>query len=189
MSYLKYVRNLWNKSNEDFSELMRTRKIQWRKEPSTVRIERPTRIDRARALGYKPKKGFLVIRQRLLRGSHTTPNEQGGRKTANSGSRKVVSKSYQIIAEERVQDKYPNCEVLNSYFVAKDGKNYWYEVILVDRSSAEVYMNKNTAWARDTKGRVYRGKTSAGKKSRGLRNKGQGAEKLRPSLRSNKGRH
>jgi len=34
------------------------------------------------------------------------------------------------------------------------------------------------------KGRVFRGKTSAGKSSRGLRNKGKGAEKLRPSLRA-----
>ncbi|MCF7867035.1 50S ribosomal protein L15e [Candidatus Woesearchaeota archaeon] len=189
MGYLKYVKSLWNKGNEESSELMRVRKIQWRKEPTTVRIDRPTRIDRARALGWKPKKGFVVVRQRLSRGGHTTPHEQGGRKTSNSGTRKVVSKSYQIIAEERVQDKYPNCEVLNSYYVTKDGKSYWYEVILVDRASPDVYMNKNTAWARDTIGKVYRGKTSAGKKSRGLRNKGQGAEKIRPSFRSNKGRH
>ncbi|MCK5341892.1 MAG: 50S ribosomal protein L15e, partial [Candidatus Heimdallarchaeota archaeon] len=34
--------------------------------------------------------------------------------------------------------------------------------------------------------RVFRGLTSAGKKTRGLRNKGHGAEKIRPSLRANR---
>jgi large subunit ribosomal protein L15e len=35
------------------------------------------------------------------------------------------------------------------------------------------------------RGRAYRGKTSAGKRGRGLFNKGKGAEKLRPSLKAN----
>jgi large subunit ribosomal protein L15e len=34
------------------------------------------------------------------------------------------------------------------------------------------------------KGRAYRGMTSAGKRGRGLHNKGKGAEKLRPSLKA-----
>lgn len=38
------------------------------------------------------------------------------------------------------------------------------------------------------RGRAYRGKTSAGKRGRGLYNKGKGAEKLRPSLAANKNR-
>jgi large subunit ribosomal protein L15e len=35
---------------------------------------------------------------------------------------------------------------------------------------------------------VHRGKTSAGKRGRGLHNKGKGAEKLRPSLAANQNR-
>ncbi|ALV62505.1 LSU ribosomal protein L15e [Thermococcus sp. 2319x1] len=38
------------------------------------------------------------------------------------------------------------------------------------------------------KGRVFRGLTSAGKRSRGLLNKGKGAEKVRPSIRAHRGR-
>ena len=40
------------------------------------------------------------------------------------------------------------------------------------------------------KRRVLRGKTSAGQKGRGLRHKGKGAEKVRPSIRtkSNRGK-
>ena len=44
----------------------------------------------------------------------------------------------------------------------------------------------NDEWFSNAKHRtrVYHGKTSAARKSRGLRNKGTGAEKLRPSLRA-----
>lgn len=179
MSYLKYIRDIWNKKPEEFSELMRQRKIQWRKEPATVRVQRPTRLDRARALGWKPKKGFIVVRQRLIRGGRQRAADMGGRKTSNSGNRKVVSKSYQGIAESRVSDKYPNCEVLNSYYLAEDGKSAWFEVILIDRDSKEVILNKGTEWAFDTKGKTKRGLTSSGRKSRGLRKKGIGSEKTR----------
>jgi large subunit ribosomal protein L15e len=37
-----------------------------------------------------------------------------------------------------------------------------------------------------TKRRVLRGKTSAGQRGRGLRHKGKGAEKIRPSRRANR---
>ncbi len=188
MGYVKYVKEAWKKQDTEFSDLMRERKIEWRKQPVTVRILRPTRIDRARALGYKAKKGFLIVRQRVKRGGRQRPDIKGGRKSSASSQRKNVSKNYKQIAEERTNVKYPNCEVLNSYFVAKDGKSVWYEVILVDRDSPTVYLNKGTEWARDTKGKVFRGMTSAGKKSRGLRKKGIGSEKTRPSKKANKGR-
>jgi len=84
--------------------------------------------------------------------------------------------------------KYVNCEVLNSYYVVKDGKHYWYEVILVDRVQVSTYKGYSWLTPGGNKGRVYRGITSAGRKSRGLRNKGKGAEKIRPSLRANKRR-
>ena len=42
----------------------------------------------------------------------------------------------------------------------------------------------NWIGARQHKGRAYRGLTSSGKKGRGLMNKGQGAEKARPSVRA-----
>ena len=36
------------------------------------------------------------------------------------------------VAERRVNEKYPNMEVMGSYFLYKDGKNIWYEIILAD---------------------------------------------------------
>lgn len=185
MGYLKYLKKNWN-SDKDSKSLMKERLTSWRREPATSRIHRPTRIDRARSLGYKAKQGFLVIRQRVIRGGRQRPDIKGGRRSAHSGQRKNVAKNYQAICEERVARKYVNCEVLNSYYVAKDGKYVWYEVLLVERDNPSVYLNKETAWARDTKNKVFRGVTSASKKSRGLRKKGFGTEKTRPSKRSNK---
>jgi len=74
-----------------------------------------------------------------------------------------VSKSLRLIAEEKAARKFPNLEVLNSYWVGEDGRYKWYEVILVDRTLLpELRLGKG-------RGRVFRGLTSAGKKVRGLR--------------------
>ena len=76
---------------------------------------------------------------------------------------------------------------MGSYWVAEDGKHKWYEIIMVIPSHPSVKSDKNLGWISSGKhrGRVWRGLTSAGRKSRGLRIKGKGAEKVRPSLRAN----
>lgn len=181
MGYLKYVREAWKKPRE--SGLWKQRLISWREEPVTLRIEHPTRPDRARSLGYKAKQGYVVVRQRVIRGGHRRPGPSGGRRPRHARRRMILDKSYQRIAEERAADKFPNCEVLSSYWVADDGKHYWYEVILVDKSHPAILADKRISWIAEKQhtGRVYRGLTSSGRKSRGLRAKGTGAENVRPS--------
>lgn len=188
MSLYKQVRELWKKPKANMPELWRERLIKWRKEQVTVKLERPTRIDRARSLGYKAKQGYLVVRQRVLRGGHTRPQIKKGRRPRNYGTRLSLRKNYQQIAEERTQKKFLNLAVLNSYWVAQDGKHYWFEVILVDPSHPVIKTDPKINWICDKKNwkRVFHGKTSAGRKGRGLRgNKGKGAEKARPSRRAN----
>ena len=79
--------------------------------------------------------------------------------------------NYKWIAEQRVANKFTNLEVLNSYPIGKDGVNYFYEVILVDPKRPEIKNDKTMKWATKSKNRrrVFRGLTSSGKKSRGLR--------------------
>ena len=61
------------------------------------------------------------------------------------------------------------------------------EVILVDREQVSKYKGMEWLAKGKHKGRVFRGKSSSGKRSRGiLTHKGKGAEKLRPSLRAKK---
>jgi large subunit ribosomal protein L15e len=175
----KYLKKT-NRSKE-VKDLMKQRKVVWRKEPATIRVDRPTKLDRARSLGYKAKQGFLVVRQRLKRGGRMREKPAGGRRSAHSGRTKIVDKNYKRVAEERVSRKYPNCEVLNSYYVTKDGLYMWYEIILVDACHPRVLYDKNTTHVFFSKGRAFRGLTSSGRKSRGLRKKGKGSEKTRSS--------
>ena len=177
MGYKKYLRNIWNKKEN--KEILKERLIQWRTEPVSVRITHPTRPDKASSVGYKAKQGFVLVRQRVKRGGRMTEQVAGGRRSSRAGRNKVVGKSYQTIAEERASKNYPNCEVLNSYYVAKDGKHYWYEVILIDRSHPAILKDKEASRIIKGKRRVQRGLTSSAKKSRGLRKKGQGSEKTR----------
>jgi large subunit ribosomal protein L15e len=183
-----HLAKAWKKPKENLGEMHRARLIQWRKEPVCLRIERPTRVDRARKLGYKAKEGVIVVRQRVLRGGHTRPRIRSGRRTKRFGMRKNLMINYQLIAEQRANRNYVNLEVLNSYWVGQDQKHYWYEIIFLDPMHPAIKADKHLKWISEkqhTK-RVFRSLTSAGRKSRGLRNKGKGAEKVRPSLGSHK---
>lgn len=179
----KYVRDAWkNPDNSYVRELMWERAPQWRRESVIQRIDRPTRIDRARSLGYKAKKGYVVVRTRVRRGGRRKTRFTAGRRPKRMGVKKITpKKSIQRIAEERVARKFPNMEVLNSYWVWQDGKFKYYEVILVDPNHPVIKSDPKINWICEKQhtGRAFRGLTSQGKKSRGLRNKGKGAEKLR----------
>ena len=183
MGFYKYIKELWKRPKDSLGEIWKERLVQWRKEPSVIRIKRPTRLDRARSLGYKPKQGIVLVRVRVRRGGKKRPRIAKGRRSKHYHQRLTLRKSYQRICEERANRKFPNLEVLNSYYVADDGLYYWYEVILVDKNHPVIRSDKNLNWIAEKqhKGRVFRGLTSAGKKNRGLRKKGKGTEKLRPS--------
>ena len=189
MGYLKYVREAWKKPKANMPELWKQRLIEWRKEPVTIRIQKPTRPDRAHSLGYKAKQGYVIVRQKVRKGGHIRPKDFGGRRPRKSKLKIDLAISYQVIAEQRAAKKFPNCEVLSSYYVAKDGVYYWYEIILVDKSHPAIKKDSRISWIslKEHKGRVFRGLTTAGKRSRGLlTRKGKGAEKIRPSRRANK---
>lgn len=191
-SYYGYVRDAWKKPDETYVDELRWERLQkWRKEGSVTRIERPTRIDRARSLGYKAKQGIIVTRVKVRRGGLKKSRYIRGRRTHNMGMRKITAgKSIQRIAEERAGRKYPNMEVLNSYWVAEDGKFKWYEVILIDPNHPVIQSDKRLNWVCNpaNRGRAQRGLTSAGKKGRGLMVRGNGSEKNRPSLRAHMNR-
>ena len=179
----KYIKEAWKKPN---AQMLRQRMIEWRRQPVIVRLDKPTRLDRARELGYKDKNGVIVIRIRVNRGGRKNPKRKKRRRSKRQSSRKILKMNYQWVAEKRAAMYYPNLEVLNSYWVGKDGIHYFFEVIMLDPNRAEIKADKQLNWICSNKqrGRVFRGLTSAGRKSRGLRNKGNRAIKARPSLRA-----
>ena len=178
----------WHKPQEKLGDAYKQKLIAWRAEEVVQKIERPTRLDRAHSLGYKAKQGVVIVRVRLKGGGRKRPRPAMARKPSKSGRFFTAKKSKQWIAEERAARKFPNLEVLNSYWVGEDVVSHWYEVILLDKHHPSIQSDKELRWIteRQHKGRVHRGLTSAGKKSRGLLHKGKGAEKLRPSLRAHK---
>jgi len=177
-----YLKEAWKKPDE---KTLRERMIEWRKSGVFTKVDKPLRLDKARALGYKDKKGFVIIRVRIKRGGHKRPRPNKGRRSKRLHTRKTLKMNYKWIAEQRVARKYKNLEVLNSYQIGKDGVNYFYEVIMVDPNKPEIKNDKTINWIcrPANKKRALRGLTSAAKKSRALRKKSR-QMKVRPSIRA-----
>ena len=188
-SMYSYIADAWKNPSESYlKELNKERRIAWRREENFVRIDKPTRLDKARNVGYKAKQGYVLVRGRVRKGSFGKRKIKAGRRAKRKGILQItVGKSMQRIAEERAQKRFPNLEVLNSYWVGANGQYEWYEIILVDPAHPVIQADPKINWIcyNTQKGRVYRGKTSAGQKGRGMRVKGRGAEKVRPSIRAN----
>jgi large subunit ribosomal protein L15e len=168
-----YVKKVWRNPRENLGNTYKDRLIAWRREPRFKKVDKPSRLDKARALGYKAKKGIIVVRGRTRRGGRTRPLfGRRGRKPAKSGLTGFTpTKSRQLIVEERISKKYPNLEVLGSYKVGEDGRHSWFEVILADPSRPEIKKDKNLKWISNKKQRkrVVRGLTPSGKRARGLK--------------------
>jgi large subunit ribosomal protein L15e len=168
-----YLRQAWKKPD---ALKLRKKIIEWRKENAITRIEKPTRLDRARSLGYKAKPGFVVARVRLMRGGRKRPRPKAGRRSKRLTIRKTLMLNYNSVAEQRAARRFRNLEVLSSYWVGQDGEYYFFEVILVDPNHPQIINDPVLRWICLKKGRAFRGLTSAGKKSRGLRAKGRRAQ-------------
>ena len=144
----RHLREAWKRPKDSYvGDVMRQRVIVWRRQPSTVRIDKPTRLDRARSVGYKAKKGFVVVRTRVRRGGRRKIRPVLGRRQKRMGVKKFTpAKSKRLIAEERAARKYPNLEVLNSYWVWQDGRYKWFEIVMVDPSHPAIKSDKDVGW-------------------------------------------
>lgn len=145
--------------------LMNERMINWRKGETVSRVERPTRLDKARMLGYKAKSGFVIARVRIKKGGSKRVKPRMGRKPSKAGRFFNVKKSARWIAEEKASRVFRNMEVLNSYFVCGDGKQEWFEVILVDPQDPVIKADKNLNFLAHQRGRAERGLTAASHKT------------------------
>lgn len=127
----KHITETWQKIWKEKYGNIKERAIQWRKEPTLVRVETPTRIDRARRLGFKSNKGMVTVRIRLSRGGMRRLRPKSGRRSKHLGVTRIKGhiNPYDV-AKRRVVEKYPNLNVKGSYLLYQDGKYSWYEVIL-----------------------------------------------------------
>ena len=130
---------LWKENSSEIRE----RVIKWRKETAVMRIDKPSRIQRARRLGYKAKQGIIVVRMRVGTGGMRKQRPTGGRRPKHLGVLRIkADDDMKTVAERRVLERYPNMKLLGSYYIYKDGKHYWFEVILADPSHPRIAQDK-----------------------------------------------
>jgi large subunit ribosomal protein L15e len=185
-SFYSHIKEAWrNPDDGKLAELQWRRKQEWRDQGAIERVERPTRLDKARELGYKAKQGIVVARVSVRKGGARKQRFKAGRRSKRQGVNRLGRrKSIQRIAEERASRKYPNLRVLASYWVGEDGSQKWHEIVLVDPEHAAIQNDDDLNWICDDshRGRAFRGRTNAGRANRGLQTRGKGAEHVRPSI-------
>ena len=134
---------VWLKLWKENSPELRDRVVSWRKQDAVTRIEKPSRILRARRLGYKAKQGIIVIRMRVGTGGMRRKRPTGGRRPKHLGVTRIkAAVNMKQVADRRVLERYPNMTLLGSYFIYKDGMHYWFEVILADPSHPRIIKDK-----------------------------------------------
>ena len=134
---------IWLKLWKENSPELRDRVVSWRKQDAVTRIEKPSRILRARRLGYKANQGIIVVRMRVGTGGMRRKRPTGGRRPKHLGVTRIkAAVNMRQVAERRVLERYPNMSLLGSYFIYKDGMHYWYEVILADASHPRIKKDK-----------------------------------------------
>ena len=191
-SFYSHIRDAWRDPDEGkLAELQWQRKQEWRQQGAVERIDRPTRLDKARSLGYKAKQGVVMARASIRKGGARKQRVTAGRRSKRQGVTRITRrKNLQRVAEERAGRVFPNLRVLNSYSVGQDGSQKWFEVILVDPNHPAIENDDDLAWICEDQHdeRELRGLTSAGRRNRGLDTRGKGAERVRPSVSSNDSR-
>ena len=134
---------VWLKMWKENSTELRKKAVLWRKENAVTRIDKPSRITRARRLGYKAKQGIAVVRMRVGTGGMRKQRPRGGRRPKHLGVTRIkAAVSMKQVAERRVLERHPNMKLLGSYFLYKDGMHYWFEIILADPSHPSIAKDK-----------------------------------------------
>eukprot|EP01015_Nassula_variabilis_P028357 TRINITY_DN591_c0_g1_i1.p1 TRINITY_DN591_c0_g1~~TRINITY_DN591_c0_g1_i1.p1 ORF type:complete len:205 (-),score=40.54 TRINITY_DN591_c0_g1_i1:162-776(-) len=187
MGAYKYLEELWRKKQSDVMKfILRIRCWEYRQLPTIHRCSRPSRPDKARHLGYKAKQGYVIYRVRIRRGGRKNPVRKGivyGKISSQGVNQLKPTRNHRSLAETRAGRLVQGLRVLSSYWVAQDSTFKYYEVILVDPAHNAIRNDARINWICNNvhKHREARGLTSAGKKHRGLRVRGNFENKRRPS--------
>eukprot|EP00997_Jenningsia_sp_PLL12_P007504 NODE_4152_length_691_cov_74.697819_g3523_i0.p1 GENE.NODE_4152_length_691_cov_74.697819_g3523_i0~~NODE_4152_length_691_cov_74.697819_g3523_i0.p1 ORF type:complete len:215 (+),score=0.32 NODE_4152_length_691_cov_74.697819_g3523_i0:33-647(+) len=190
MGAYKYLQELWRKKQSEVMQfVLRIRTWEYRQLPVIHRCSRPSRIDKARRLGYRAKQGYVIYRVRIRRGGRKKQAPKGqvyGKLKRVGINQKKPRRNHRAIAESRVGRRVPGLRVLNSYWVAQDATFKFYEIILIDPTHAAIRNDPRINWIcqPNKKHRELRGTTSAGVQGRGLRQKGTKGSKNHPSVRA-----
>ena len=129
---------------------------------------------------------WMVLRQKKRRGNRKRRVKRGavcGKPTNMGVTQLKPSRNLRTLAETRAGRRFANMRVLNSYWINQDTTYKYFEVILVDPQHKTIRRDPRINWicGATHKHREQRGLTSAGRKARGMRNRGSKAAHIKPS--------
>jgi large subunit ribosomal protein L15e len=133
MGAYSYMRKSFQDSFKSRSEQLRQRISLWRKQRTIERIKRSSDLPRARALGYKAKRGVYLARVRIRRGKRARDKPDQGRKPGRNVKRVAPGRSLDYYAQEKAAHRFPNLKATHAYWVGEDGVFKYFEVILHDK--------------------------------------------------------
>lgn len=142
----KYISKIWREiwRNPEYRSYLIAKRMEWRRGKTIERVKKPSRLDRARQLGYRAKQGYVIVRVRVRKGGLSKIPPTLGRRQKRMGISKIKrGLSSQKIAEMRAKRKFRNLNVLGSYYLGEDGKYIWYEVIMADTNHPAVQSVKS----------------------------------------------
>ena len=187
MGAFTYLRELYTKKQSDVLRfILRVRCWEYRQLPELVRLQHPTRPDKARKMGYKAKQGMVVYRIRVRKGSRrrvASKNRLYGKPRTHHIYKLTPKLNLQSIAENKAGKQLPSLRLINSYWINQDGAYKYYECIFADPMHPAIQHDAKLNWVCSSvqKRRDARGLTSAGRKHRALLGKGHGFRHVRPS--------
>jgi large subunit ribosomal protein L15e len=130
MSMRKLVQKSFEAAYAARAPHYRARLSAWNKGRPVTRMEGPLNPMRARALGYKAKKEFLVARVRVAKGKRRLAKRALGRKPKKKVKFRPLSFSLSRLAEMKAEKEFGNTKSLGAYYVGEDGMSKYYEVVL-----------------------------------------------------------
>eukprot|EP00919_Chromeraceae_sp_WS-2016_P055337 GHVR01131543.1.p1 GENE.GHVR01131543.1~~GHVR01131543.1.p1 ORF type:complete len:160 (+),score=8.92 GHVR01131543.1:975-1454(+) len=150
MGAYKYLEELWRKKQSDLMNfIFRIRTWEYRQLPVIQRVNKSSRPDKARRLGFKAKDGYVIYRVRVRRGGRKRPVAKGivNGKPASQGINQLKpSRNLRSKAEVRVGKALGALRVLNSYWVGQDGVYKYFEVIMVDPAHNGIRNDPRINW-------------------------------------------
>lgn len=105
-----------------------------RNQPIIKRIDGPTKLAKAKSVGYRAKQGYIIVRVRVSKGDFRRPRANHARRPSKSGIYYKLAISKENIARNRALKVFKNMDVVGSYFLIEDGKNKWFEIVMLDRT-------------------------------------------------------
>jgi len=125
-----YQDQTWIRLWKENAPELRERVVGWRKQNAITRIDKPSRLQRARRLGYKAKQGIVVIRMRVGTGGMRKQRPTGGRRPKHLGVTRIkADDDMKTVAERRVLQMHVKKELDLIIFLLVLGLHYFFHLL------------------------------------------------------------